>query len=168
MDKKIVTFYETEIEEYEFHQYKSSISINDKDISEMVVSNKFPFGKQDFKYFIGYKYNKKIRPLYIIFPAMSTYKINFDKTKHMFFMIEDKNFFDKYMKIWEKVSNIIKNKFNSELIYDKIYLKTKKQFNTKDGFQCFYIPVILINLVCRKEENYYPKLFIEKFIHNFF
>ena len=61
MDKKIVTFYETEIEEYEFHQYKSSISINDKDISEMVVSNKFPFVKQDFKYFIGYKYNKNIK-----------------------------------------------------------------------------------------------------------
>ena len=99
---------------------------------------------------------------------MSAYKINFDKMKHMYFMIEDEIFFDKYMKIWEKVSNIIKNKFNSELIYDKIYLKTKKQCNTKEGFQCFYIPVILINLVCRKEENYYPKLFIEKFIHNFF
>ena len=36
--------------------------------------NKFPFGKQDFKYFIGYKYNKEIRPLGIFFPEMSIYK----------------------------------------------------------------------------------------------
>ena len=33
------------------------------DINKVVVSNKFPFGKQDFKYFIGYKDNKEIRPL---------------------------------------------------------------------------------------------------------
>ena len=39
-------------------------------------------------------------------------------------------FFDKYMKIWEKVSNIIK-KINIELIYDKTYLKAKKKINTK-------------------------------------
>ena len=40
-----------------FHQYKSPISINDTDINKIVVSNKFPFGKHDFKYFIGYKDN---------------------------------------------------------------------------------------------------------------
>ena len=31
------------------------ILINNIDINKIVVSNKFPFGKQDFKYFIGYK-----------------------------------------------------------------------------------------------------------------
>ena len=30
------------------------------------------------------------------------------------------------MEVSEKVSNIIKNKFNSELIYSKKYLKAKK------------------------------------------
>ena len=42
-----------------FHQYKSHILINDIDINEIVVSNKFAFDKQDFEYFIGYKDNKK-------------------------------------------------------------------------------------------------------------
>ena len=41
-------------------------------------------------------------------------------------MIKDEKMFDKFMKIWEKVSNIIKSKFNSELIHNKIYLKAKK------------------------------------------
>ena len=46
---------DTEIKKYQFHQNKNPISINDIDINKIVVSNKLPFGKQDFKYFIGYK-----------------------------------------------------------------------------------------------------------------
>ena len=83
--------------------------INYIDINETVVSNKLPFGTQDFRYFIGYKDNKKIRPLFIFFPERSIYKRYFDKTKCMYFMIKGENFFDQYMKIWEKASNIIKN-----------------------------------------------------------
>ena len=64
MDKKIIKFDDTEIEEYKFHQ-KNPILINDVDINKIVVSSKFPFGKQDFKYFVGYKDFEKIRPLYI-------------------------------------------------------------------------------------------------------
>ena len=39
-------------------------------------------------------------------------------------------FFTKYMEVLEKVRNIIKNKFNRELIYSKKYLKSEK-INTK-------------------------------------
>ena len=53
MDTKIIKFDDTEIEEHEFRQYKSSILIKDIDNNEIVVSNKFPFAKQDLKYFIG-------------------------------------------------------------------------------------------------------------------
>ena len=108
MDKKIIKIDDTEIEEYEFHQYKSPISINNIDINKIVVSNKCPFGKQDFKYFIACKGNKEIRPLCIFFPEMSIYKRYSDKTKCMYFMIKDENIFHKYMTIWEKVSNKIK------------------------------------------------------------
>ena len=95
MDKKIIKFRNTEIEEYKFHQYKSPISIKKKDINEIVVSNKFPFGKQDFKHFIGCKDNKEIRPLCIVLPEMSIYKRYSDKTKCMYFMIKDEKNFDK-------------------------------------------------------------------------
>ena len=73
MDKKIIKFNETEIEEYEFHQYKSPILIYNIDINEIVVSNKFTFGKQDFKYFLGYKDNKEVRTLCIFFLEISIY-----------------------------------------------------------------------------------------------
>ena len=60
------------------------------DINKIVVSNKFSFGKQDFKYFIGYKDNKKIKPLCIFSPEMNTYRKDLDKTEWMSFLMKDK------------------------------------------------------------------------------
>ena len=60
----------------------------------------------------------------------------------MYVFYDKKIFFlDKYMTIYEKVSNII-NELNSKLIYNKKYLKAEKRFNTKETFQCFYTPVL--------------------------
>ena len=89
------------------------------------------------------------------------------KTKCMYFMIKNEKMFDKYMTIWEKVSTIIQINKN-ELIYNKKYLKAEKGFNTNESFQCFYIPAIMFDSVYKKDGNYYPKVFLEKFIHNFF
>ena len=89
MDTKIIKFDDTEIEEYEFHQYKSSILIKDIDNNEIVVSNKFPFDKQDLKYFIGQEDNKVTRPLCIFFPDMSKCKRYSDKYKCIYFIIKD-------------------------------------------------------------------------------
>ena len=87
MDEKIIKRDDTEIEEYKFPQYRSPFLINDV-VNEIVVSNKICFGKQDFEYFIGYKDNKKIKPLCIFFSEMSIYKKYFDKTKCKYFMIK--------------------------------------------------------------------------------
>ena len=104
--------------------------INNIDINEILVSNKFPFCKQDFKCCIGNKEDKEIRPLSIFFLKMSVYKKHSVKTKRIYLMIKDWYFFDKYMTIWEKVSNT-KKKFKSELIYNKKYLKAEKKIQHK-------------------------------------
>ena len=44
--------------------------INNIDIYEIAVSNKFLFSKQDFKLFLGYKDNQEVKPLCIFFPEM--------------------------------------------------------------------------------------------------
>ena len=61
--KKIFKFDDTEIKEYKFHQYKCPILISNIDINEIVVFNKFPFVKIDFKYSIGCNIYKKNRSL---------------------------------------------------------------------------------------------------------
>ena len=53
MDKDFIKLDDNENKKCNFHQNKSPISINDIDINKVVVSNKLPFVKQDFKYFIG-------------------------------------------------------------------------------------------------------------------
>ena len=90
----------------------SPFAINDIDINKIVVSNKFTFGKQDFKYFTGYKVNKEIRPIRPLrkfSPEMSNYKRYSDKNKCMYFIIKYEKMFDKYMIILVKVSNKILN-----------------------------------------------------------
>ena len=47
------------IEKYKFHQNKNPVLITDIEINKIVVFNKLTFGKQDFKYFIGYKDSEK-------------------------------------------------------------------------------------------------------------
>ena len=55
MNKKIIKFDDTEIEEYKFYQNRSPISINDIDINKIIISSKLLCCKHVFKYFIGYK-----------------------------------------------------------------------------------------------------------------
>ena len=49
---------------------KRPISINNININKIVVSNKLPFDKPDFEYFISYKDDKKIIPLCIFCPKI--------------------------------------------------------------------------------------------------
>ena len=50
------------------HQHERPTSIKNADVIKIVVSNKVSFRKKGFKYFIGYKDNKKIKPLCIFLP----------------------------------------------------------------------------------------------------
>ena len=104
IDKENIKFDSTEIKKHKFHQNKKLILIKNIDINKIVVSDQFPFGKQNFADFIGYKDYKTIRPSCIFFPKVSEYILM--KLNVCMFMIE-KNVFDKYMEIWGKVSNII-------------------------------------------------------------
>ena len=70
--------------------------VNNIDINKIVVSNKLPFDKKDFKDFIGCKDAAKIKSLWLFRPRMSIYKIYFDKTRCISFLIKDDKFFDKY------------------------------------------------------------------------
>ena len=66
--EKIVKFGDIESGKQNFHQHKEPISIKNIDINEIIISNKVSFGKNGFKYFIGYQNDQKIRPLYMFLP----------------------------------------------------------------------------------------------------
>ena len=55
------------------------------DIDKIIISNKVSFGNKALKYFIGYKGDDKVNPLYIIPPKMNRCRcflgVFFDKKK---------------------------------------------------------------------------------------
>ena len=63
MEKTIRKFGDIEIQKPKFYQLVSIKNIN---IYKIIVSNKVSFGQKGFKYFIGYKYAKKLDP-YVYF-----------------------------------------------------------------------------------------------------
>ena len=108
--------------------YKNKLfKIEDININNILVSKKEPDGtKNPLKYFIRYN-DDFIRPICIKRPQMTVYVKHFDSNKTMSFKVIDNKLLKKYNKIWEKVSNLLSIKFNSEPIYgdnDK-YTNTK-------------------------------------------
>ena len=85
----------------------------------MLVSEKESNDTKDsLKYFIGYNDDDVIRPLCIKLPQMIGYVKNFNSNKTMSFKTGDNNLLKKYNKIWEKISNLMNIKFDSEPAYD--------------------------------------------------
>ena len=83
--------------------------MGDVDIEKVLVSNKIFFGEKNYKYFIGYLYNHKVKSLHIIVPKTSAYVKSYDgQTKWMYFLIEDGELLEKYNTICDKVSADIK------------------------------------------------------------
>ena len=89
MEKAIIKFGDTEFEKQKFCQYKKPVSITNIDINKILVFNKVSFGKKGFKFFLGYKDAKKIRPLCIFFQKISSIWRDFDETNYMSFLIKD-------------------------------------------------------------------------------
>ena len=54
-------------------------------------------------------------------------KKSLDENRRIDFLKKEEEFLIKCMEILEKVTNIIKSKFNSRLIYSKKYLKIEKK-----------------------------------------
>ena len=86
-------------------------------------------------------------------------------------MTEDDDLLKSYHTIWDKVSADIKKEFDSESVYNKIFLKTKIKFYD-DKVTNFYnktipmvgcndtwLPVINLEFALKRHENYYPQCF---------
>ena len=89
------------------------------DIEKVLVSSKIFFGEKNYKYFIGYLYDKhKGKPSYIMLPKTTAYVKSYDgQTKWMYFLIEDDVLLEKYNNVWDKVSGDIKKEFDSEPVF---------------------------------------------------
>ena len=125
MGKEIIMFDDIEIEKHKFYRYESPIS--EVDIDNVLVSNKSYYGEKNYKYFIGYFCGDyKINLLSIMLPRTRAYVKSSDcQIKWMSFLFEGDDLMEKYNTICNKVSAVSKNKYDTEPVYNKIFLKTK-------------------------------------------
>ena len=92
----------------------------------MVVSDKFRHSDGGFKYLIGYKEGKIVKPLCIIlFQITGNIKYFENEGKNTSFVIKDDMFLNKYNEIWDKNKEKLNIKFHSTPAYDEQYIKTK-------------------------------------------
>ena len=109
-------------------------------------------------------------------PKTSTYIKSYDgQTKWMYFSNKNDDLLEKYNTIWDKVSAGVKKEFDSEPIYNKIFLKTKikchgdevTDFCNKEipkansNHTC--LAVISLESTLKKDENYYLQVFLKKY-----
>ena len=71
MGEKTPKFDNIRINKKEFHKSKQPVDLGSVSVDQIVVSDKFKHSDDDFKYFIGYKEGKIVKPLCIITPQMT-------------------------------------------------------------------------------------------------
>ena len=99
MSGRNINFDDKKIKRSTFYKNKAINNIEDIDVNNILVSKEEPYNKNSFKYFIGYNDNGVIRPLCIRLPQMTGYARKFNENATMSFIVKDKKFLKKYIKI---------------------------------------------------------------------
>ena len=119
--------------------------------------------------------DNKVKPLHIMLLKTSAYVKSSDgQSEWMYFLIEDDDLLEKYNTIWDKINADIKKEFDSKLVYNKEYLKTKIKSNGDENTD-FYdqkIPNVNSNHTClavinldsalKRDDNYYLQVFLKE------
>ena len=175
MSEKTLEFDNIRVNKKEFYKSKQPIDLGLVNVDQIVVSHKFKYSDDGFKYFIGYKEGKIVKPLCIMLPQMTGYIKYFENGgKNMSFVIKDDYVLDKYNEIWDKIKETLNIKFHSMSVYDEKYIKAKvREFNgtIKTNFLGDKIPkeimhytcitCIIIDSVMKMEKKNYQQVYLE-------
>ena len=139
MDRKVIDFGDRQINKKDFYNNKKQFKIKDIDINKILVSEPESCGNKNAKkYIIGYS-DDIIRPIRIFLPQMIGCVKCFDDNKTISFLADDtssgldesrKGFLKEYIKVWEKIRDLIDKNVDSEPVSGDKYIKTKtKSYN---------------------------------------
>ena len=108
---------------------------------------------------------------------MDAYAKYFDKNnKYKIFLVNDKEVLKKYSEIWNKIKSLIKKEFNSELVYNDKYIKTKiKIYNDRvytnfqhnkipkdnEYYTCLFV-ALLDSIFVNSDKEYYPQILLQE------
>ena len=100
MSEKTLKFNMIRLIKKEFHKSKEPVELMAVIVDQIVVSDKFKYNNEGFKYFLGYQEGEIVKLLCIILPQMSGFFKYFENGgKNMSFFIKDHEVWEKYDKI---------------------------------------------------------------------
>ena len=108
----------------EFQKSKQAIDLHLISVDQIIISGKFKYSDDGFKYFIGYKEDEIVRTLWIILSQMIW------KGESISFLINNDSVLVKYNEIWSMIKKTLNIKFRSMPVYDEKCIKSKlREFN---------------------------------------
>ena len=123
MTAQEIKFVDAAIDKKEFYSSKHTLSLKDVQLDKIITSNKWKINETTCKYYVGYCKDGLIRPLCVIMPQMNGYIKYFSYGgKNMSFISDDKEVYDKYGAIRNKIGKLLKLKFSVNAIRDDKYV----------------------------------------------
>ena len=183
ISKKTINFGDKKINRKDFYNNKKQSNIKDIDTNKIFISKPESCDKNNVKkYIIGYNDNT-IRPLQLFLPKMTGYLNIFeDGNRKMSFLADNKNeFLEKYMTIWEKISNLINKNFDSDPVYKDKYINTKIRSYNNDIITNFRkidnknnklpeknkpsVSLISLDSIIKIDKRYYPQTLLQEYVY---
>ena len=181
MSEKTINFGDKEINKKDFYKNKKQFNIKDIDTNKILISKPVSYSKNNMKkYIIGYKDNTIIS-LQLFLPKMTGYLNIFeDGTRKMSFPTDNNEFLERYTKIWEKISDLIDKKFDSDPVYNHKYINTKIRSYNNDSITNFHnidnknnklpeknkackcMSLISLDSIIKINKKYYPQTLLQE------
>ena len=126
MSEKAINFGDKKVNKKDFYNNKKQFNIKDIDTNKTLISKHESYDKNNMrKYIIGYNDNT-ISSIQLFLPKMTGYLNIFkDFTRKMSFLTDNNEFLGRYTAIWEKISDLVNKKFDSDPVYGNKYINTK-------------------------------------------
>ena len=150
--------------------YNDLINIKNFNINKLKLDKKDVLGND--VYFIGYITKKpqwhvfSVNPLYLMINRVKGHFEEVDGDKYLIISSENGDIMQKYEEFFDGIKEIIKkvNDYGQPMKYEGNYMKIK--FNTNDNItlnKIIYFPTItiIIRSITRKDDKYYPQLFLD-------
>ena len=184
MSERTINFGDKKNYKKDFYNSKKQFDIKDIDTNRILISKPESYGKNNMrKSIIGYNDNTII-PLQLFLPKMTGYLNIFeDGTKKMSFLTDNNEFLERYTKIWEKISDLIDKKFDSDPVYNNKYINTKIRSYNNDIMTNFHdidnknnklpeknkpyrcMSLISLDSIIKINKKYYPQTLLQECVY---
>ena len=184
MSEQTINFDDKEINKKDFYNRKNKFNIKDIDTNKILISKPVSHGKNNIKkYIFGYNDNTIIS-LQLFLPKMTGYLNIFeDGTRKMSFLTDNNEFLERYTKIWEKISDLIDKKFDSDPTCNSKYINTKIRSYNNDIIKNFHdidnknnelpeknkaykcMSLISLDSIIKINKKYYPQILLQECVY---